>query len=657
MKPVLPTVPAIRKRGSVSSWLLVLFILVSHVTQGQPPVIDATKLNADAGIRLTGPWHLYWDQLLTPADSLPPTFEEVNAGRWNRDDRHPALGVGTYMTTVILPQGHKGLSILFPAINSAGKIWINGQLGAERGIVSRDPEGYRPDLSGALVAVPDGVDKIQLILQVANYSGTEGGFIVPELRQTTSILADISESNGIENFFAGSLVAMFFYQLILYFLYQRGKPHLWLALICLGVALRAMITHGGSFLLPELFPSVSWDFWKKVEFGGVYLIVALFPLYIYHLFEKHAPKWPIWVFLGITGLLMVFVVSTNLNIYGLLLDVSHAGLVLGFIYAVYSIAAAWRHGNNDARTILLGVLAAFPFIMMEILKNSPLLHLNFIHFTYLVEIGVLVFLVFQVYLLAEHYARSYRSLEVINQDLEKVVTTRTSELTRANAVKDKLLSVMSHDIKSPLLALKGIVKLFNQGAVNKDEFHKISSRLERDLNATSILVENILYWTSSQMKGIKLHLEYFDLKQLVEKNIHLFQSLEQEKKLVITHNLATEQEIKTDPNILDLVIRNLLSNAIKFTGEGGKIEIMAEIQPRKLTVHVKDNGVGMSSETLQSVFTATRSSSSSGTAMETGTGLGLSLCRDYLQKAGGALMAESIEGKGSMFTFEVPIET
>ena len=78
----------------------------------------------------------------------------------------------------------------------------------------------------------------------------------------------MNRSNGIENFFAGSLIAMFVYQMILYFLYHRGKPYLWLALICLGVALRALIVHGGSFLLPNLFPFVSFEIWKKLEFGN-----------------------------------------------------------------------------------------------------------------------------------------------------------------------------------------------------------------------------------------------------------------------------------------------------------------------------------------------------------------------------------------------------
>src|SRR6185369_15506185 len=153
--------------------------------------------------------------------------------------------------------------------------------------------------------------------------------------------------NGVENFFAGSLMALFVYQLILYFLYHRGKPYLWLGLICLGVALRALIVHGGSFLLPNLFPQVEWEYWKKIEFGSVYAISALFPLYVYHLFSDQAPKWPVWIFVGVGVVLCATVMVTPQYVYGRLLEVCHGILLLAFIYAVYSIRRAWKAGSSD----------------------------------------------------------------------------------------------------------------------------------------------------------------------------------------------------------------------------------------------------------------------------------------------------------------------
>ena len=228
-----------------------------------------------------------------------------------------------------------------------------------------------------MLALPANVKAIEILIQVANFTYNIGGIgSAPLLHKTTLLYTYVNTSNGIENFFAGSLIAMFIYQLILYLLFHRGKPFLWLALICLGVAVRALIVHGGSFLLPNLFPTVDWTYWKKIEFGSVYAIVALFPLYVYHLFPEHAPKKPIAFFIGISSLLCLAVIITPNYIYGNLLDVCHAGLLLAFIYAVYSISRAWKSGNADAKIILFGVLAAFPFILAEILKNTLLYSIN-----------------------------------------------------------------------------------------------------------------------------------------------------------------------------------------------------------------------------------------------------------------------------------------
>jgi len=436
-------------------------------------------------------------------------------------------------------------------------------------------------------------------------------------------------------------------------LFHRGKPYLWLALICLGVALRAVIVHGGSFLLPNLFPFVPWEIWKKIEFGSVYAISALFPLYVYHLFYQQAPKKLIWIFVGVATFLCGAVVVTPQYVYGGLLEICLLMLLLSFMYAIYTIAKAWRAGSEDARIILFGVLASFPFILLEIVKNSRFFPME-VQFMYMVELGVLVFLLFQVYLLASHYAKSYKNLETLNQNLEKIVEERTGQLVTANTVKDRLLSVVSHDIKSPLNSLRGILSLYNRGSVSKDEFSHFTKQLESDLGKTSMLVENILFWTASQLKGVQVSLEKFNLTLLLEENIQLFQTIAGIKKIVIRHDVPPGLTIKSDRNILNLVLRNLLSNAIKFSFESGEITITVKELKSSILIEVKDQGVGIDEETIQSLMNVQTTKSTAGTTYEKGTGLGLALCRDYLEQMGGKLGIESIQGSGSTFTVELP---
>lgn len=617
---------------------------------------DLSRTTFDKPIDLSGAWEFYYNQLLSPKDFVTPRQSEWMRvpGSWGRQGKQ-VLGYATYRIRLTMPDQEHDLSLYFPIINSSARIWINGFLEAETGLVSPDKNTYKAVLTSTIVSLPEKVSDLDIVIQVANYSFYEGGIhSVPQIDKTPSIFKRINLSNGIVNFFAGSLIAMFFYQIILYLLFHRGKPYLWLSLICLGVAMRALIVHDGSFLLPNLFVAVDWEYWKKLEFGSVYGISAFFPLYVYHLFPRDAPRKPLYFFVGVAVTLCAAVILTTQPTYGMLLDVSHVTLLMGFVYAIYSVGKAWKSGNNDARIILFGVLAAFPFILVEILKNTKL-HLLEVQFVYLVEMGVLVFLLFQVYLLANHYAKSFKKLEVMNLDLEKVVDERTSELTTANKVKDRLLSVISHDVKSPLNSLRGILRIYNTGAISQEEFGKYALQIEDDLNRTGLLVENILHWTSSQLKGVQVRKELFDLYTVMEENADLFRTIAANKKITIHHNTPRNAKIVTDKNVLNLVLRNLLANAIKFSFEGGDVRMVVKIDSQMLSIQVKDDGVGMDEESMQNVLGRLGKLSTAGTGNEKGTGMGLALCREFVLKAGGQMTVESSPGKGSTFTVQVPL--
>lgn len=622
--------------------------------------IDLRKVDfSQSGmLPVPGVWQFYWNQLLTPEDFLEGRAnggEDLPLpGTWNRQGAHPAIGFATYRMIIKLPVQASGLVLYFPVINSAGKIWINGEMVAESGVVSADQNLYRPRLISVVAEIPPHQAQLDVIIQVVNFTHFVGGFSgTPQIGKTSVLMADLNRSHGVDNFFAGSLIAMFIYQLVLYSLYHRGKSYLWLSLICLGVALRAMIVHHASFLLPNLFPSVSWEIWKKIEFGSVYAIGAIFPLYIYELFNKYAPRWPISIFVAAASGLCGMVLLMPQHVYGNLLDVGHLVLLLAFLYAIIVIVKAWRHGNKDARIILFGVLVSFPFILLEIVKNSLFLFFNF-QLMYLVEVGVLVFLLFQIYLLAHHYVDSYRDLESLNTNLEQMVVERTRQLIAANRVRDKLLSVVSHDIKSPLNSLRGILTIYGKGSIDEKEFKHFSRRLEGDLNKTSLLIDNILYWTASQLKGVQVKFEHFNLMEVLTENVELFETVALSKNITIQNEAQESCDVFFDRNILNLSVRNLLSNAIKFSHVGSSIIVHSRHVNGSCEIKVIDFGMGMSPETMDSLQSVHHTQSVDGTSNEKGTGLGLSFCREYLLAAGGLLKIESEVGTGSIFTITIP---
>ena len=291
---------------------------------------------------------------------------------WSYGGKYSNLGNGTYRVKVRLPEGDKtDLSFYFPPVRCAAKVWVNGVLKDSIGTVG-NRENYHSRLAGLLLSVPP-QKEVELVVQVANYDYLSGGLVSGVwLGRTSEIHRDINIKSGLDTIFAGSLFAMFVYLTMMFLLYRRGYSFLFLAMICLAVALRTLVIESGSVLLPQLFPSSEWSIWKKIEFFSVYAIVAIFPLYVSSVFPTVSRKKIDWIFITLASLLCAVVIVTPQYIYGRLLDIAHMGLLGGFAYAFWVISKGLKQKIQDARILLTGVLAAFPFILLEIIKEHKL---------------------------------------------------------------------------------------------------------------------------------------------------------------------------------------------------------------------------------------------------------------------------------------------
>lgn len=646
-------------RLGCAALLLCVYFQVSAQAPVPDPVYDVREYNFDTrpALEVDHAWRLYANKLLTPMTmgQQDKAVLLADGPGWESTGGMERFGYATYRITLQLPHNHHGLSLFFPIINASSRVWLNGKRVASTGIVADTPDRYRPELTTLLISLPDKEEFVDVIIQVSNFTYSYGGFSnYPRIDRTSDLVDDLNRSNGIQNFFAGCLIAMALYQFILFSLYRKGRPFLWLALICLGVATRALVLHGGSLLLPSIFPAGSWELWKKLEYGSVYAIVAFFPLYVHDLFPRYANRKVLILFVAFGILATMLVVITTQVTFGAVLELVHLSYLLSFVYAFWTIRRAWKGGEWDAKIILFGIVVSFPFILLEIMKNSALIGLD-IPSMYYVELGVLVFLLFQVYLLANHQALSHKALEIMNVNLEGIVNERTRELRSANDVRDRLLSVISHDVRSPLNSLQGMLDLYNKGHVNVEEFSQFSRQIQSQLGSTNLLVENILMWTSSQLKGSTPQRKEFNLKELVDHNLGLFNSMASSKGVVLNSRVTEARKVMWDKNIMHLALRNMVANAIKFSHEGGSVEIDSENVNGELYLTVTDHGVGMDNETMQTILTSKGTTSREGTGKERGAGIGLSLVREYVVHAGGRLSAESKEGEGSRFTLAIPV--
>lgn len=244
--------------------------------------------------------------------------------------------------------------------------------------------------------------------------------------------------------------------------------------------------------------------------------------------------------------------------------------------------------------------------------------------------------------------------------LLKTVRERLSEtnieLQQANANKDKLLSIIAHDLRNPFSVLITFSKLLLDSL---DDFSKVDilnylNTFYQTSKQGYNLLDNLLNWSRSQTGNMEIKLEVIDLKDLIEENVTLHNSQACAKNIEMINNVPENMKGIADFNMILTVVRNLISNAIKFTNPGGKIKISGKISKTHVEISVEDNGVGMSAEDLDNIFRIEIKHSTPGTADERGSGLGLVLCKEFVEKNFGVLKATSELGKGSKFSFSLP---
>ncbi|MBS4057940.1 MAG: HAMP domain-containing histidine kinase [Bacteroidales bacterium] len=226
-----------------------------------------------------------------------------------------------------------------------------------------------------------------------------------------------------------------------------------------------------------------------------------------------------------------------------------------------------------------------------------------------------------------------------------------------NATKDKLFSIIAHDLRSPFNNIIGFSELLleNINKIDNVESEKYIDIINSTAKKTIILLDNLLNWAKSQTGELSYKPEKIILSEIMLEIIGLKKSLAKAKNISLHYTPTIEIELYTDINILKTILRNLISNAVKFTNAGGYINILATTNQQQVEISISDNGVGINEETIHKLFDLSTNLTSLGTANEKGSGLGLVLCKEFVEKLGGKIWVESVEGKGSDFKFTLPM--
>jgi signal transduction histidine kinase len=281
-------------------------------------------------------------------------------------------------------------------------------------------------------------------------------------------------------------------------------------------------------------------------------------------------------------------------------------------------------------------------------KDSELKRQEVLRNILVVVVALTAILLFTVFRSSQRRKRINKLLIEHQEEIKR----RSIELEQLNQVKDKFFSIISHDLRSPINALHGLLNLVDNKQITQEEFVKFTHEIKIQFNHTRTLINNLLDWALLQMDKLKIQPEKIDLSIVVDQNFKLLSSLHlKEMKMV---NLIKPGLLGWgDMNMINLVFRNLILNAIKFSESGGAVEVSVKEQGDFYIIGVKDYGVGISPEIQKILFEKTSGYSTRGTANEKGTGLGLILCKEFVEKNGGQIWLESEEGKGSTFYFTI----
>ena len=241
---------------------------------------------------------------------------------------------------------------------------------------------------------------------------------------------------------------------------------------------------------------------------------------------------------------------------------------------------------------------------------------------------------------------------------KRIIVQQNEELRRTISNRDKMYSVIAHDLRSPMASIRMVLNLvvsaMSPEAIGQ-ELYDLLDKANRESEETHDLLDNLLKWTKSQTGRLNVVYQDIELDDIIPGVVDIFRMIAEMKKIDLKYLPAEEKlTVRADNDMIKTVIRNFLSNAVKFTPEGKGIEVFYKREGDFARICVRDHGVGIAADRVDTIFH--KGETTYGTGGEEGSGLGLQLCQDFARKNGGDTYVESVEGEGSTFSFTIPIK-
>jgi signal transduction histidine kinase len=678
--------------------LLLLLFLVTITLSGRIPdpvavkgVLDLSQISNPNQfiIKLNGEWEFYWKKMLHPHDfngvNIIPDYYGQVPSYWSdypqEAIRTEKTGYATYKLTVILPPEFKSaLGIDLPVFDSSYDIYINGKYLGGNGTTGKSAEESKPEYSRNFFRIIPDSETISIIINVSNYDHRRGGFWLPVKFGTF-----FEVQKRLANSWAGDwavislLLGFTLFFFFFYLINPKEKIMGFLSMATFGLAIRPLFT--SHYLILNFF-EIKWEWIVRIEYIGLFMILigwVWVTLYIY-------PFKPFRVFALIITILVIiislFTLFLPVKIFSNSTMIFYPAMIILMAYAlIMSFLGLFKRSKLN--------IAYFLAFMLLIAGGLHDIRVSLGHAasssSYFLTYFVVLFVFIQAALLLYKWVMAFREkeklqneLEFMNRNLELLINERTQELKTRNEeiekqndmiatqniklsetihVKNRIFSVIAHDLRSPVVNILYMLNLLKEKEY-KEKYDTFANSSIQYAQQVISLLENMLVWGRGQEEKIKFTPEKLNLADIILTNLSIFKETADKKEISVNFTQVGNTTAIFDKDLLDIIIRNLLSNSVKYTHRGGRISILLKDKTHEtngILLKICDNGIGIPAEKQKNLFTSEEVNSTPGTENEKGTGLGLKLCQELVLINKGTITVESKEGEGTCFAISLPV--
>ncbi len=667
-----------KRASSLAAAILAFVVVMSCSARVTPtlirndtgePRIDLSEwsFTENGSVRLLGnTWEFYWHQLYLPTDFAGGLVEDqpgyIEGGRcWSvaPDYGEAALrvsdGFATYRTKVIVPIANIEYAFYMQNQDSAYRLWIDGVLRAENGVVSDSPQSYKPQRLPRLFFHHAGDNELEIVLQVNNFTHKWGGLTnniymgLPD-----QMIAFVETLSTFVLFFSGAITVMALYHLFLFITRRKSLSSLYFSLFCFSVLLWYLFN--GDYLFFKLLPDFPLAPGIRLQYLSLSGAMPLFMMFVDAAYPD-VPGRRITRGMAYAGFAFMLVpILTPVKFFTVFsLPLAYAFIVAGLLWMLFQLIQATLGGSMGARYSLAGFVIFFCTVIYDILADRKLILGNALGpFS---PAGLVTFILFQSFALARRFAVDYARLDDLTANLEDKVRSRTEELERTREKiheKEKLAALgtlaggVAHEILNPLSGITGPLGVIKKeiaasSLADNESVYRHLSYIDDNINTISTAIKNL----DALIKDRDIVKSPVPLLPVAREAVAQC-PIPDGKRVDIRFDIGEDDTVMADPGVLRQILLAVLRNSVDAMEKDGTVNIRVDHDNKPEahdgdTIFIEDSGQGMSQEELSQAFDAFYTTKTT----QGGTGLGLYLAQRLATGLGWEMELSSSLGEGT----------